>query len=93
MITIHKQVLKLTHEQELEVPEHSNFISCQVQKGELCVWYECNTKEKMTKRRIYINFTGHEIKPKDISIKYINTLLVNDQELVLHVYANMEFLT
>jgi len=90
MRVIHKQVLKLARQNELEVEQGSRFLICLMQKGELCVWYECTPGAPKVKRVIYIHTTGDEGEDEQFKGEYLNTLLLNEHTITFHIYAGGE---
>jgi len=91
MRVIHKQVLKLARQNELEVEQGSKFLTCLMQMGELCVWYECTPGAPKVKRVIYIHTTGDEKEDEQFDgAMYLNTLLLNEHTITFHIYVGWE---
>ena len=87
MRTIHKQTLKIQHEQEIVVPAYSKLLCVkeQFKNEDPCIWYLCDPKEAPVKRAIYCHGTGHDIdKEYD---QYLGTVIKLDGKSVFHFFV------
>ncbi len=86
MNTIHKVALHLSDLQEVQVPVGSKFLSVQVQRDVVCLWYECDDKQPTLNRRVAIVGTGHN---RDLcaGLQFIGTVQLAAGQLVFHVYV------
>lgn len=89
METIWKFELKITDEQVIRVPEGTDILCVQVQKGKPFLWAivdkEITTYEDRIIRTIG---TGHEFED-GASLLYIGTYQLSEGDLVFHVFQKM----
>lgn len=85
MRTIHKLILPLQDEIEVQWPEVSEPLHVGVQNGLLTVWYSCHTELDMTTAKFYIRGTG---QPWPSPTEYIGT--VQMPPFVWHVFLDVE---
>lgn len=81
--TVWKSELKLIGVQEISVPKGAEFLCAREQHGKLAVWYRCDPNKDKVIKQVNIIGTGHDASPKGT---YIDTILVNQGYLVLHVF-------
>jgi hypothetical protein len=88
MQTIWKKILPVTATQVIEVPGDAEILSVNRQHEQLVIWYTCDPT-LITNKNITILMcgTGH-IAPE--FSKYIGTVLLNDDSLVIHVFEQMQ---
>jgi hypothetical protein len=85
-LTIHKKILEIVDEQEIEVPEKSDFLSVDNQEGKICVWYRCNPENPLIKIKIFIRGTGHFNVPELNDSFFLGTVILLGGGLVFHVF-------
>jgi hypothetical protein len=69
----------------LWMPKFSEILTVKSQKNKLCLWCLCDDEEQEKEQRIFrICGTGHPIKKHEL--KYINTCLVYEENLVIHIF-------
>lgn len=85
MITIHKFELALIDDQRIEMPQGAIILSCQIQRGNICLWAEVNTDLNKTSRRFLIYGTGNPILQKANRV-FIAT--VQQGQFVWHVFES-----
>lgn len=86
MRTIHKQSLQIIDSRPLFVPAGSILRSFGNQRGQLCVWYECDTDvTDMVERRIWIIGTGNRMP--SVPLDYLATVII--EPYVWHVYEQL----
>lgn len=86
---IWKYELRITDEQELEMPMFSEILSVADQHGSLCLWAAGDTKLPKVKRTIEIIGTGNPIKDPGWR-KFIGTVSMGS--FVWHVFERMPVL-
>lgn len=84
MTAIWKAVLKAADLQDVEAPEGAEFLTAREQHDNLCVWFKCDPDRMVTRRRIRICGTGHELPVE--SARYIGTGFLHNSQLVMHVF-------
>lgn len=89
MKVIYKQQLQDANRQEIMIPEGAEIISAHQQTGMMCLWFMCNTKNKLTSRIIRIYVTGQDID--DVNLKFINTI-IDGYGYVLHIFEEIKTL-
>ncbi|MCK9369278.1 hypothetical protein M0R04_05005 [Candidatus Dojkabacteria bacterium] len=88
MKKIYKYKLEITDNQKVTLPVDSDFLSCQMQNGELCMWVLVNPNEKETfTAEILVIGTGNPIK-EDLD-NYGHMATVQDGSLVWHVFGEL----
>lgn len=80
--TIHKYNLSLTDHTLVAMPEGGKPLYVAFQGPYLCLWALVDPSKKLTKRGFRIVGTGHDAP----SSGYIGTALMEDGQLVLHVF-------
>lgn len=87
--TIYKYGLGMAQE-EIEMPVGSTILHIGTQHGKICMWVEVNPENPIVKRTIEIYGTGDLIRQDmGISKKYLGTVKLNDETLILHVYESI----
>lgn len=87
MRTIYKESLIVDDVQIIRVPKGAKILKVGLQKGHICVWYECETDNQYEDRKIYMFGTGHEMPDKEL--RYIGTLILQYDLLVFHFYEEV----
>ena len=82
-----KQVwnFKIRVNNEIELPKMADFLSIQMQAGEIVAWFVVMPKEEKITRYFTLYGTGHDIP---LSAKYLGTVMPNDG-LVLHLFGEL----
>ena len=87
MRTIYKKVLAIVDVQEVEVPKGTTILHIDKQRGNPCMWYECDTDAPRTTKTIHCYGTGNPMPDKDdADLAYLGTVIFRDDTLVLHFY-------
>ena len=84
MKTVWKSVLEIKDVQSLDIPHGAEFLSAQIQQGNLCVWYRCDPAETKVKRYFSIVGTGNDCPP---DWEYISTFQIFQGDLIFHVFV------
>lgn len=92
MRKVYKYPLRVTDEQEIEIPYNAECLSVQMQDGQVCLWALVNPDAVMSKLRILIAGTGHPIDENEI-FKYISTFQMHGGKLVFHAFIGYKKLT
>lgn len=79
--------LSVTNTQQFEIPEDSEFLTVQMQRGQPCLWAIVDTEKPKIIRNVHIVGTGHEITFSVAECKYVGTFQPSD-DLVFHVFAD-----
>lgn len=87
MRSIYKYTLRVTDEQEIEMPRGARILSVQNQREDICVWVDVDVDATPTIRIFSVYGTGHEL-PGDISLtgKFLGSVQLSGGSLVFHVY-------
>lgn len=80
---IWKTILNTVPVQEINVPERAEMLTVHEQYGELCIWYKCDPRNEMTKRRLACVGTGQDVPENS---RYVGTGFFHGGRLVLHVF-------
>lgn len=83
-MTVYKYVLALTDEQNVSMPQNAVFLSCQMQRGDICLWALVEEKYPTEQRVIRIYGTGNPISNPMWPGTFIAT--VQDRSFVWHVF-------
>jgi hypothetical protein len=83
MTTIHKQKLYFLDDQVLYVPNGSEFLTAQMQRDQLCVWYRCDPLQPRRGRYVAVVGTGTECTS---DWDYLATIQIDGGEFVFHVF-------
>ena len=86
MKEIWKFPLEVTDEQRIEMPEASDILCVQVQRGQPCVWASVIPDAAKVKRLFAIYGTGHPRKVKQAD-QYVGTFQLQGGALVFHVFT------
>lgn len=84
MMMVWKFPLRVTDMQVVQIPEHFEPLSVQVQNGELCMWALVNPNAQEVSVRIEIYGTGHPIAHNRTRNNYVGTVQLLG--LVWHVF-------
>lgn len=84
MKTIYKYVLGTTDEQIVSIPKFRRFLSCQMQGGSICVWYEVVVDGNFEPVTFYVVGTGNQCG-KAFGKKHVGS--VQHGSFVWHVFA------
>ncbi len=85
---IWKQQLRVTDEQEIEVPAGARFLCAREQSDQVCVWFICNPDAAKVRRTILMRGTGHDA-PDFKEATYIGSAVVRLGALVWHVFEKV----
>lgn len=89
MKSIYKYTLLTTDETILDLPLNSEILSVKEQLGDICIWVKVDLGESTLESRKFVIYgTGHKID-KD-NLKFIDTVLLFNSGLVLHVFEHFE---
>lgn len=84
---IHKQIIKLIDEQQIELPSDARILSIGNQREKLCLWYEFSERISGKKTTtILIVGTGNKGPETHIADRFIGTVLMMEGDLVWHVF-------
>jgi len=82
MKVIYKQTLVLVERQRVAIPREARILCVQVQREDICIWYETDDLEKANyDRGIAIAGTGHKVPGGSV---YLGTVQIG--AFVWHVY-------
>ena len=82
-------LLTTTDETILDLPLNSEILSVKEQFGGICIWVKVDLGESTLESRKFVIYgTGHKID-KD-NLKFIDTVLLFNGGLVLHVFEHFE---
>ena len=81
---VFKYKLKITDNQDIELPIDAEILSVQIQYGGLYLWALVDPEKPKQKKTILIAGTGHPII--DHNLKFIDTVQQLDGHLILHVF-------
>ena len=85
MKKIYKYTLRISDEQEIEIPDDSEILSVQMQSGEPQIWVLVNPENYTMKRRFKIYGTGHDVED---GLKFIGTF--QSGPFVWHLFEVMQ---
>ena len=72
---------------EIAVNEHAEILSVKVQKERVFVWIRVDDLEPQTfRKRILCVGTGHPISRSAERLRFIDTVLMNDDTMVFHFF-------
>ena len=86
--TIHKYLLKITDQQDIEMPHLAQILCVQMQDGHLYIWAMVDDEAPMDSRTIRIIGTGNPIDDGNW-LNYIGAVQEFDGELIWHVFERM----
>lgn len=88
MLTVYKYVFNATDVVSLSLPAGAVIRHCgyQAYTRSWCAWVECEPTAPPTLRVIRMAGTGHPLNIAPHRLKYINTVLPDDGEIVFHFY-------
>lgn len=70
----------------LDIPRDADLIKVDRQCNNICLWFIVDTDNSTEERDFIVYGTGQEIK-KDLSeLFYLNTVMFNNNSMVLHVF-------
>lgn len=84
MTTIWKYSLKVTDQQELQIPKGGELLCVQTQADGPCLWVKVDDAQPKVNRYFAIYGTGNPIR--DITQRYIGTFQMHKGALVFHLY-------
>lgn len=84
-----KRILKYSLHSEgiysVRMPEDGIILSCKLQNGHPCIWVLTENAIVNTTRHFKAFMTGETI-PEGVNMEYIETLLLNDDRYVIHLF-------
>lgn len=84
MKTIHKYTLDVVGERTIQMPENAEFLSVQVQHGEICMWFLVDTGEAEISRKFTVIGTGWEMPNQ--AVQHLGTVQMEGGSLVWHIF-------
>ncbi len=87
METIHKLRLDVVNYQSVVLPEGSEILTVQIQKGTPCIWYKVKDTINSESRGILMYTTGKYVDK--VEGKYIGSFQLYDGEFVAHVFEDV----
>jgi hypothetical protein len=84
MMAIWKFPLDEKAVQEISIPTQHQILTCQVQKGVICIWALVDTASGTIQRHVCITGTGQQMPPTNMT--YIGTVQIVSGSIVLHVF-------
>ena len=86
MLTIFKYRLELSSRQYIEVPCDAEFLTVQLQRGEICLWAVVDPGKVNVSQEFVIRGTGHPLPDKSFEIlQFLGTVQTQDA-YVWHVF-------
>lgn len=86
MKTVWKYELRPLQRQAVPMPDGAHVLAVGVQRNRLCVWAEVETTHPLAPRDFLIVGTGIEITLPHEHLWHCGVALLDDGDLVLHVY-------
>ncbi len=84
--TIYKYTLELKDQQYLTLPAGREFLSVQMQRGKICLWYRVPYAPKGAEQASFVIVgTGHVVPAG--KLKFLGTVQQPEYESVWHVFA------
>jgi hypothetical protein len=83
-MTIWKFPIETTDLQSIAIPAGSVLLSFQIQRGQPCMWAQCDPASPLEQRLIAVYGTGHPLPSKPG--KYVGTYQLSGGALVFHVF-------
>lgn len=76
--------------QTISMPKGSKIISAATQRNRICVWAEVDPdNQSLEAHNIELVQTGPPGTPSDTNRRFIDTVMLYDGDLVLHVYEHI----
>lgn len=66
------------------MPDGAKFLHAAAQHGHVTLWFLCDATAPIVRRKFFVCGTGHNLI--DDGAKYLGTVLLYDDSLVLHVF-------
>jgi hypothetical protein len=88
-LVIHKQILDLTQRQTLSIPRNAEILSIQNQNENIYLWYICNPDNKLISRTFLLFGTGEREIPEDKIIGYLDTVIMQNNNFVWHIFEEL----
>ena len=86
MLRVFKYLVEIGNYFEVELPRSAQILTVDLQGSEIKLWALVDPKRPMIKRRFRLSGTGHPIEEDMENLKYINTFLVHEGAVVVHVF-------
>lgn len=83
---IYKYPLSLTEDQTITLPDGYEILTVKLQNGKPCLWIKRDSDLTIPKVNVKIWIYGTGATIKETGLKYIGTLLLYNDELVLHFF-------
>ncbi len=83
-MTIYKYPLEERDKQYVLLPEGSEILSVQAQRGNICLWARVHPQNPTVKRTIEIFGTGHPME--EAARVFIGTFQMLDGRIILHAF-------
>lgn len=84
MLTIWKYEIEATDRQTVSIPKDAQFLSIQVQRQSICMWFLVNPKKPPVDRVFTVYGTGHHVPA--VPGKYLGTFQLMGGSLVFHAF-------
>jgi len=88
-LIIFKYQLDSRRVQPIEMPSHSQILSIQGQRDDICIWALVNPKLPVVARTFEIVLTGMPILPNSSYRKYLGTVLFDEGSYVTHIFERI----
>lgn len=89
MKSVWKYPIKITDEQQIEMPQGARILSSDMQGDQLCLWVLVDKGVPNAMRTIRIHGTGHAIQDAG-QLAFIDTVQMAGGRLIWHVFEKLD---
>lgn len=89
MRTIFKYAVEISEDFTVQAPEGAEWLSVQVQGGEVQIWARVNTIRPAAEYRFGVHGTGHELNDFTARAPHIGTFQLEGGALVFHLIGGL----
>lgn len=92
MKIIYKYRITFEHNQTILIPSGGKILHVDEQEGEIYIWIEVDTSNKVEERKFTVFGTGNQMPEEKENIKYqhLGTVKINNGALIWHIYETLE---
>jgi len=86
--TIYKYPLEFLGRQDVALPVGAEFLSVQMQRDSICMWFIVDPEDPKETRTFFIVGTGHAMPPGNFL--FLGTVQMEDGRFIWHIFSEVK---